>query len=114
MRPMAINLGIIIVARIIIKNTMDVLMPFVKYWYRFYEKTNGTFDTGQISPPEMDFMLMEYNPIIESVRRYADVAVQYGYTVLFAPALPIAPLLSLVYNYVKVKTQIWKLLSVSN
>jgi hypothetical protein len=112
MRPLAINLGVIIVSRTFFKNIMDVAIPFLKYLHEFYRFTGGTFSKVRISTPEMEYMLMEYDPILESVRKYADVAVQFGYTVLFAAALPLAPVMTLIYHYVKVKFQAWKLLTV--
>ena len=57
-------------------------------------------------------MLMEYDNMIDSITNYADTAIQYGFTVLFVTALPIAAFLSLFNNYVKVKFRAWKLFSV--
>jgi len=55
--------------------------------------------------------LMEYDNMIDSITNYADTAIQYGFTVLFVTALPIAAFLSLFNNYVKVKFRAWKLFS---
>jgi len=55
--------------------------------------------------------LMEYDNMIDSITNYAETAIQYGFTVLFATALPIAAFLSLFNNYVRVKFRIWKLFS---
>ncbi len=112
MRPLAINIGVIIASRTFVKNIMDVLIPYMKCLHAFYQFTGGSLSTIHLSPPEMEYILMEYDPILESVRKYADVAVQFGYTVLFAAALPLAPFLTLAYHYVKVKFQAWKLLTV--
>jgi len=63
-----------------------------------------------LSPPEHDYLLQEANILLDAIQNFADTAVQYGFTVLFITALPIATFFSLVSNYIKVKLQIWKLI----
>ena len=50
---------------------------------------------------------------MQSVNNYADAAVQYGFSMLFVAALPIATFFSLFSNYVKLKFNAWKLMTVS-
>lgn len=50
---------------------------------------------------------------MESINAYAYTAVQYGFVMLFITALPIANFFSLVTNYVMVKYNAWKILTVS-
>lgn len=114
MKPLAINLGVIIGARMVFKNVMDVVIPYVNYLYTIRTQTKSFTIDRHLTPPELDYMLMEYDPILENVRKYADLAVQYGYTILFAASLPLAPIMTLLYNYLKVKFQAWKLLMVSH
>lgn len=59
---------------------------------------------------EKDFFLMEYDTTIESIYRYSDTAIQFGFTVLFVTALPAAAFLSLLSNYAKLRFDMWKLL----
>lgn len=66
-----------------------------------------------LTPPEQDFMLMTYNPLLEGIKNYADTAIQYGFSLLFITALPCASFFSLLSNYVKVKCNTWKLATVS-
>ena len=49
----------------------------------------------------------------ESIYNYADVAIQYGFSMLFVTALPIAMFFSLFSNYIKMKFNAWKLMTVS-
>ncbi len=161
MRPLALSLGLIMITRMVFKNGMDLLLPYVNYLQFLKKKSRflqfstsfkeGTASSSRsdegsseklqgegipselemleshgnngktekkkskkiLSPPEMDFLLMEYDTILENVRKYSDTAIQYGYTVLFIACLPVAPLLTVFYNYLKVKFQSWKLLMVS-
>ena len=116
MRPLALSLGLIIITRTLFKNFMDLLFPYLNY-VSFLNRRNKNLNNSKhkklLTPPEMDFLLMEYDTILENVRKYSDTAVQYGYTVLFLAALPVAPLFTIIYNYLKVKFQCWKMLMVS-
>lgn len=113
MRPLALNLFVIIAARMVFKNLMDMAMPFLGYWYNSLNETKGIKSNKLLSPPELDFMLMKYDSILENVRKYSDTVIQYGYTILFIAALPCAPFMTLIYSYLKMKFQALKLLTVS-
>jgi hypothetical protein len=114
MRPLSLNLAIIFIARITAKNLLDLLVPYVKCVVKIRRETRGMACSRRgLTPPEMDLMLMEYDSTLESIRIYADSAVQYGFMLLFVTALPCAMLLSLVNNYVKMKFNAWKILTVS-
>lgn len=55
-------------------------------------------------------MLSHYDTVVEGIKSYADLGIQYGFAMLFITALPIASLFCLVSNHVKIKFVIWKLL----
>jgi anoctamin-7 len=47
-----------------------------------------------------------------SAQEYAETAVQFGLMTVFVSALPISPFVAMVYNYVEIKVDAWKLLKV--
>ncbi len=112
MRPLSLNLAIIFIARITAKNLLDLLVPYIKCVIKIRRATSDMASRRGLTPPEMDLMLMEYDSTLESIRIYADSAVQFGFMLLFVTALPCAMLLSLVNNYVKMKFNAWKILTV--
>jgi len=63
----------------------------------------------KLTPAEEDFLLVKYEAMVENIAAYADTAIQYGYTMLFITALPIATFLSLVNNWARVKFYLYKL-----
>ena len=71
-------------------------------------------DLSRLTPAEKDYMLMDYNSMMDGIECYADTAIQYGFSVLFVTALPCAPFFSLVSNYFKSKLNLWKLITVSS
>jgi hypothetical protein len=109
MEPLATNLAIIFGTRLIVKNLTDLFIP----WYNAINKrkteTAGVAEGNTLTPAEEDYVLMTYNSTIEGIANYADLAIQFGFAVLFVTALPIASFLSLASNYVKAKAVGWKL-----
>lgn len=109
MEPLATNLAIIFGTRLIVKNLTDLFIP----WYNAINKrkteTKGVAEGNTLTPAEEDYVLMTYNSTIEGISNYADLAIQFGFAVLFVTALPIASFLSLISNYVKAKAVGWKL-----
>jgi hypothetical protein len=111
MEPMAINLAIIFGTRLFLTNFLDVLFPYLSYRSKYKEETKGVED-AVLTPAEKDFLLVPYQTIIESISAYSDTAIQYGYTMLFITALPIATFLSMINNWARVKFYLFKLFKV--
>ena len=114
MEPLAINLAIIFGTRLFLTNFLDVFLPYLSYRGKLKEETKGVAADVVMTPAEKDFLLVQYNPMIESISAYADTAIQYGYTVLFITALPIATFLSLLNNWARIKFYTYKLFTVSH
>ena len=112
MEPMAVNLAIIFGTRLFLNNFLDVLLPYISYRNKYKAETKGV-ENVNLTPAEKDFLLIPYNGILESISAYADTAIQYGYTMLFITALPIASFCSLLNNWARVKFYLYKLFTVS-
>ena len=113
MEPLSINLAIIFGSRLTVTNVLDILIPYITYRRKLAAETKDSDPSKTLTPAEEDYMLMQYEPMLASIQNYADTAVQYGFTLLFITALPCASFFSLVNNYVKVKVNAWKLITVS-
>eukprot|EP01032_Pedospumella_encystans_P010538 gene10538-12308_t len=109
MTPLSINLAIIFGVRLTVTNFLDIFIPYVNYKMKVRKETAGVEDKSRLTPAEQDFMLTDYNGMLNGIENYADTAIQYGFSVLFVVALPCAAFFSLVSNYFKVKLNIWKL-----
>jgi hypothetical protein len=114
MKPLSINLAIIFGTRLTLGNFMDIFMPWLNHKLKFRKETNGIQEDRVITPAEKDYMLLNYEVTLESINCYADTAIQYGFSLLFITALPIASFMSLVSNYFKVKFNSWKICDVSS
>lgn len=112
MEPLSINLAIIFGTRLVVKNLTDLFLPWYAARSKRKAETKGVESASMLTPAEEDYVLINYNSMIEGITNYADLAIQYGFSVLFITALPIASFLSLVSNYVKAKVCGWKLTTV--
>jgi hypothetical protein len=105
-------LAIIFGTRLFLTNFLDVLMPYISYRNKLKAETAGVAEDVVLTPAEKDYLLVRYDTMVESISAYADTAIQYGYTMLFITALPIASFLSLVNNWARVKFYTYKLFKV--
>lgn len=108
MQPLSVNLAIIFGSRLTVTNALDILVPLFALRAKRERETRGK-DVAALTPPERDYILMEADIMLDSIQCFADTAIQFGFTVLFITALPIATFFSLLSNYVKVKLQSYKL-----
>lgn len=112
MYPLSINLAIIFGVRLTVTNFLDIFVPYVNYKMKIKKETAGVEDLSRLTPAEHDYMLMDYNGMLNGIECYADTAIQYGFSVLFVTALPCAAFFSLVSNFIKSKLNLWKLTTV--
>ena len=55
--------------------------------------------------------MMDYNIHTALKDDYLEMAIQYGYITLFSVALPLAPMLGFVNNYIEIRIDAWKITS---
>jgi hypothetical protein len=111
MEPIAINLAIIFGTRLFLTNFLDIALPWYAWRSKMREETKGVED-ATLTPAERDYLLIRYETMLESISAYADTAIQYGYTMLFITALPIASFCSLLNNWARIKFYTYKLFTV--
>lgn len=107
MEPLALNLAIIFGSRLISGNAQELLVPYILYRIKYNRSAAGKL----LSRPEKEFLLLPYDNRKSSLEDYAEIAIQFGYNALFASALPIAAFFALVSNFVEIKGDAWKLLT---
>ena len=62
MEPLSINLAIIFGTRLTLTNFLDIFIPYITYKNKLKEETKG-FEGKELTPPEKDYILMQYDPM---------------------------------------------------
>jgi hypothetical protein len=110
MQPLSTNLIIIFGTGLITSWINNVVVP--KMQGDMKRKAESMGPDGQLlklTPPEDDYVLMDYNIMLEGINNFADTALQFGFSCLFVTAFPVAPLFALLSNHAKMKGIAWKL-----
>jgi anoctamin-10/anoctamin-7 len=109
MFPLSVNVAIILFVRIG-QNFANLILP----WYSHKSaKASALARVGHLrfSPAEDEFLLTPYDPIHDSIQRYSDLAIQYGFMVLFTTALPLAALLVCIECFMSSQVDMYLLLN---
>jgi anoctamin-10/anoctamin-7 len=73
------------------------------------EETSGLEPGVDPTPIEYEYYLNEYDVLRGSMTDYAGLVIQYGYTVLFVAAFPLAPAMAYASDYLQIRIDAWKL-----
>jgi hypothetical protein len=109
MEPLMLNLAIIFGTRLTVTNIVNLLVPVINSIRRERAEKAHVKKGLELSEAGKQYVLITYDPVLENINNYADTAVQYGFMMLFIPALPCATFLSMLNNYAKIKFDSWKL-----
>jgi len=119
MRSLEYNLLIIYLTGMFVGNFTEVVLPWAQRRFAIYreEKSRQLKEaSGEEVEPKMECLLSDqfemevYDEIMGTLQDYAELAVQYGYTTLFAIAFPLTPLFALLSAILEVKVDGGKLL----
>jgi hypothetical protein len=106
MPALALNLAIIFGVRELSAITHEAVIPWLQWQQKVYTMNDGNKDSKthhrRLTQAELQFLSPQYDVMKESIEEYAEVAMQYGYVMLFAAALPVAPLAGLLASFVEV------------
>ncbi len=110
LQPLTMNLAMIFGTRLI-----SSVFSIVSSYFSYHQTIKKAIKAGGgkfLTPPEADFVRIPYDTDMELIKSYADIALEYAFTMLFVAALPAAPFLSLIASYVKMKLHIFQLVEV--
>jgi hypothetical protein len=107
MEPLSINVSFIFIMRLMMYIGLQIVLPIFKNSRKFKAETVG-YDPATMSRAEVDYLLSEYDIGAHDLANMADVAIEYGYMILFVVALPISCLWGMINTYAKIKFGIWR------
>jgi len=132
MYPLQLNIAIIFGSRLVIQNTMEILLPVILQRMKLSSETkirkakeenpccccsccSCDCAPGEVSKyrqpedflslAELEYMKSKFDPINDVIKLYADTAIQFGYMIMFSTALPTASVCTLINNIVKLPLQ---------
>lgn len=103
------QLLILFLIRIIVGNTLEVVVPYLKYQFQLYRERHGAGDekvAHNYIEEQAKLMPYEHNEAFED---YNEMVIQYGFITLFVVAFPLTPLLALANNIAEVHVDSVKL-----
>jgi anoctamin-10/anoctamin-7 len=106
-------MGCIFFSIIIVQCTLQVVVPIRNSAARAAEEKEGADPSKPLTAIEKQFMLEEYDAMFGSFKHFKDIAIQFGYAILFSSAFPLAPALAFVSTYFEIRVDAWVLLQKS-
>jgi len=117
-QELAIQLGVVFALALIVNNTMEIGIPFIKNMLTARREAVAPEDGGKKgfkkmsdsgkSDAEEQYEYVQYEGTFGD---YDELVVQFGYAVLFVTACPLVPLAALINNIVEYKLDAHKVLA---
>lgn len=116
MQELSTQLTVIFITNLAL-NVVELGLPWVFRWLRNrsdlkkYERLKASNPglvrpTSELTAIEQDSKRSKYETPLND---YMEIALQYGYVVMFCPAFPLAPLLAFCLSLLEVRVDAWKL-----
>ncbi len=110
MKALAMNLGILYGTSLTVNNILELGIPVIQNFIKARREAKGA--TLPPTPPEVEYSLLSYDVMMENMANYAEIAIQFGYMTIFIVGLPISTLVCLINDYLEIRVDGWKLLTV--
>mmetsp|Transcript_16275 Transcript_16275/g.54888 ORF Transcript_16275/g.54888 Transcript_16275/m.54888 type:complete len:375 (+) Transcript_16275:1169-2293(+) len=104
------NMIVIFIVAVLSNNVLAYAVPYLSM-FRNRLREQGGFSAKAMSPPELEFLMSEYDETLDNITAFQQQAVQYGYVALFSAAFPAAPLLAALNNSLLARMDVYKFLN---
>mmetsp|Transcript_3548 Transcript_3548/g.3695 ORF Transcript_3548/g.3695 Transcript_3548/m.3695 type:complete len:364 (-) Transcript_3548:395-1486(-) len=111
MGELAQQLFIVFISQFMIGIVVQSILPRIKIYFRARDEAKGSNLKGRtFSTIENEYMMDEYDRV-DSIQDYKYIVLQFGFLTLFVAAVPFAPFLAMIINYLEIRVDGWKLLT---
>lgn len=105
----ASTISTMFIATLVARMMTQVLLQMYLQHAKNQEETEG-MEPGSITTPlEEQYTLTPYDSYVVTLQDYAALVIQYGFTILFVFAYPLAPTLAYFSSYIQIRVDGWKL-----
>jgi hypothetical protein len=105
----ATTLSTVFLSALISRSLITVVLNKASQDAKRKKETTGLLPGAKASPIEEQYILAEYDLLRGTMKDYAGLVIQFGFTVLFVGAFPLAPFLALISGYIQIRIDGWKL-----
>jgi anoctamin-8 len=95
-------LATLLIARQVIGNIKEALLPFVMESYKLSPK----IVSHKVSQGELEASMFRYDSTFDD---YLELIIQFGYVLLFSSAFPLAAICALINNLIEIRSDAFKL-----
>ena len=108
---LVINLTSVMCAKCFAQNVGEAVKPLAM---RFLKSTLSGFkrkgkEVPEVSKAEEEFLMAFYDPVHEMIQDYREIAIIFGFVILFTVIFPIGPLLAFLGFYLEVRIDAFKM-----
>ena len=109
MKELQTTLGTIFITRLATGSLISILGPYITQRLKKDDEMKGITNKNDVSEVELSFTAPEYHHMLGTFNDYAEMMIQFGYATMFITAFPLATVLALISNYIKMRVDAWKL-----
>jgi len=103
------NISIIFITTLVARMVTQVLVSMYIQYLKSLSETEGIEPGAVRSPLEEQYSLQAYDALLVTLQDYAALVIQFGFTVLFVAAYPLAPTIAFFSAYIQIRVDGWKL-----
>ncbi len=105
----ASSISTVFISGLVVRAILQVFVKKLLQDMKEKRETSGLLPGVVATPIEQQYVLDEYGIVLGTLTDYAGLVIQYGYTVLFVAAFPLAPTLAFVSGFIQIRIDGWKL-----
>lgn len=98
----------ILITSLVTRMIQQVLVAMLEQAQKLKDESEGIEPGLTFSPLELQYTKSAYDPVLVTLRDYAALVIQFGYTTLFVVAFPLGPTLAFLSAYIQIRMDGWK------
>ena len=102
------TISTIFITSLVTRMIQQVVVAMLKQHKKFKDESEGIEPGKVFSPLELQYTKSAYDPVLVTLRDYAALVIQFGYTTLFVVAFPLGPTLAFLSAYIQIRMDGWK------